>query len=58
MAGKTLRGEGGRLEARAKQHVHAFLGGKAIIIQQGRSVWVGLPKSGFGWMDGRVKANH
>ena len=29
----------------AKQPVHSFLGGKATIIQQGTSVWVGSPKS-------------
>ena len=29
----------------AKQPVHWFLGGKGLGIQQGTSVWVGLPKS-------------
>ena len=27
----------------AKQAIHQFLGGKATVIQQGTSVWVGLP---------------
>ena len=31
--------------AGAKQPVHWFLGGKGLGIQQGTSVWVGLPKS-------------
>ena len=31
--------------ARAKQHVHLFLGSKGLGIQQGTSVWVDLPKS-------------
>ena len=30
--------------ARANQPVHWFLGGKSLGIQQGTSVWVGLPK--------------
>ena len=29
----------------ANQPVHWFLGGKGLDIQQGTSVWVGLPKS-------------
>ena len=33
------------ISAGAKQPVHSFLGGKGLGIQQGTSVWVGLPKS-------------
>ena len=33
--------------ARVKQHVHSFLGDKGLGIQQGTSVWVGSPKSGY-----------
>ena len=33
--------------ARAKQHVHWFLGGKVLGTQQRTSVWVGSPKSNY-----------
>ena len=35
---------GHRCRAGAKQPVHLFFGGKGLGIQQGASVWVGLPK--------------
>ena len=35
-------------EAGANQHVHSFLGGKGLGIQQGTSVWIRSPKSPFG----------
>ena len=38
-----------KLKAGAKQPVHLFLGGKGLGIQQGKSVWVGLPKSSTQW---------
>ena len=31
----------------ANRHVHWFIGGKGLGIQQGRSEWVGSPKSLF-----------
>ena len=34
----------------AKRHVHWFLEGKGLGIQQATSVWVGSPKSAFGWV--------
>ena len=37
--------------AGAKQPVHWFLGGKGLGIQNGPSVWVGLPKS---WSNGKI----
>ena len=35
----------GRGKVGAKQHVHSFLEGKGLCIQQEANVWVGLPKS-------------
>ena len=39
--------------AGANQHVHWFLGGKGLGIQQGTSVWVGSPKSGCEAVSGK-----
>lgn len=45
--------EGGFLGVGAKQPVHGFLGGRIVVIQQGTSVWGGLPSfflGGLPWV--------
>ena len=46
LQGEERRGRKEQIEgARVNQPIHLFLGGKGLGIQQGMSVWVGLPKS-------------
>jgi hypothetical protein len=40
-------------KARTNQPIHWFLEGKGVGIQQGTSVWVGLPKSFLGYNPSR-----